>query len=198
MSKVELRQIIKRTIQELDESQKLEKSRNISKQLASFLLDQNYIHRKIGGFYPLDDEVNWLLESPISENANLAFPLMYGDSQMSFRLCAVKDLELKRAYGREFREPAESCDEVSPEVIIVPAMAFDRSGNRLGRGKGFYDKFLSNRDDAKMSKDIGTIKIGICFHEQLVEKVPVDDHDIPVDFIITDKEFVKVSNRREE
>jgi 5-formyltetrahydrofolate cyclo-ligase len=196
MSKVELRKLIKRKVQQLDEKSKADKSRIISKQLASFLLDHNYIHRKIGGFFPLDDEVNWLLENPIPEEVNLSFPLMTSENQMVFKTCKVEDLEVKKAFGRAFREPSSQCSEVNPEVILVPGLAFDRQGNRLGRGKGFYDKFLEG--DLEVSTDMDRIKIGICFHDQLVNEVPVDSNDVPVDFILTDKEIVEVGNRREE
>jgi len=195
MSKVELRKLIKIKLQQMGESIKAEKSEIISKRLASFLLDQNYIHRKFGGYFPLDDEVNWLSTMPIPEDSVLSFPLMVSDEQMVFKKSKVEELETRKAFGRVFKEPSSNQVEVNPDVIIVPGLAFDRRGNRLGRGKGFYDKFL---DDTKMFSDIGRVKIGICFHDQLVDEVPVDSFDIPVDFIITDKEVVKVGNRREE
>lgn len=199
MSKVELRKLIKRKIQQLDENLKTDKSRIISKQLASLLLDHNYIHGNVGGFYPLDDEVNWLIENPIPTETCLSFPLMTSENQMVFKVSKVDDLEIKKAFGRVFREPTLDSNEVNPEIILVPGLAFDRQGNRLGRGKGFYDKFLEDDLEVSSGTDrVNRIKIGICFHEQLVDEVPVDSTDIPVDFIITDKEIVKVRNRREE
>lgn len=61
-------------------------------------------------------------------------------------------------------------------VIIVPAMAYDKQGFRLGRGKGYYDRFLSNLQE--------NYKIGICFPWQMVEKLPVDTHDMGVNEVI--------------
>lgn len=73
--------------------------------------------------------------------------------------------------------------EVSPKIdlIIMPALAFDRHGNRLGMGKGFYDRYL------KLHPTIPTI--GLAFDFQLVDKVPTDDYDVPVSFVVTPNEF---------
>lgn len=62
------------------------------------------------------------------------------------------------------------------ELIIVPGVAFDRKGNRLGRGKGFYDRLLRNSRAAK---------IGVGYNFQLVEEIPVEEHDVPMNMIIT-------------
>lgn len=62
------------------------------------------------------------------------------------------------------------------DVAIVPGMAFDREGHRLGRGKGYYDRFLAQLPHI--------YKIGICFPFQLVDKVPADVHDILMDEVI--------------
>ncbi|MBR0176790.1 MAG: 5-formyltetrahydrofolate cyclo-ligase [Bacteroidales bacterium] len=63
------------------------------------------------------------------------------------------------------------------DLIVVPGVAFDRKGNRLGRGKGYYDRFLSQHLEVK--------RIGICFDFQLVEEVPSEPFDIRMDEVIT-------------
>ena len=62
--------------------------------------------------------------------------------------------------------------------LIVPGVAFDRKGNRLGRGKGYYDRLLSRMAHTDV------YKLGICFPYQLVESVPTDAHDIAMDEIL--------------
>ena len=64
------------------------------------------------------------------------------------------------------------------QLVLVPGMAFDRSGRRLGRGGGFYDRFL-----ARLAP--GTLKIGFCFRCQVLEEIPTSDHDRLVDAIVT-------------
>lgn len=68
------------------------------------------------------------------------------------------------------------------DLIIVPGVSFDKELNRLGFGKGYYDKFLSKKD---------IFKIGICFENQIVSKLPVDSDDIKMDLIITNKRVLK-------
>jgi 5-formyltetrahydrofolate cyclo-ligase len=70
------------------------------------------------------------------------------------------------------------------DLIAVPGLAFDRRGFRVGRGKGFYDRFLAQRE-------VRAIRIALCFHEQLLcEPISVEAHDVPVDIIVTDKEII--------
>lgn len=70
----------------------------------------------------------------------------------------------------------DTIDVEEIELIVVPAVAYDKKGNRLGRGKGFYDRLL------KSSK---ATKIGVGYEFQLVEELPVEEHDVPMDMIIT-------------
>lgn len=66
-------------------------------------------------------------------------------------------------------------------LIIIPGVAFDRNHNRLGRGKGYYDRLLSS---------ISAPKIGICYDFQLIETVPTEPFDQKMDLIITEKEII--------
>ena len=83
------------------------------------------------------------------------------------------------------REPASGCPEIPLEkfdLILVPGVAFDLSGNRLGRGKGFYDRILA---------EASGIKCGVCHDFQLLEKIPAEPHDAKVDFILTPARCVR-------
>lgn len=64
------------------------------------------------------------------------------------------------------------------DLIVVPGVAFDRRGGRLGRGKGYYDRLLSGTR---------ATKIGVAYHFQLLDEIPVEAHDVPMDMIITDE-----------
>lgn len=74
--------------------------------------------------------------------------------------------------------------ELDQSVIIVPGLAFDRTGNRLGRGKGYYDRFLSSLPPS------GLRKIGVCWSIQLLDQIPVASHDVPMDCVVTEQEVV--------
>lgn len=108
--------------------------------------------------------------------------------EKTFLLPCVKgdELELRYFDGEEKLCPGEGYAIPEPvgklftdfnriDLILVPGMAFDGDGNRLGRGKGYYDKILQN---------CNAYKIGLCFAFQFVEKVPTEPHDIRMDFVL--------------
>ncbi len=74
------------------------------------------------------------------------------------------------------------------DLIVVPALAFDRQGNRLGRGGGFYDRFLA-------LPGMRATLCGIAFAEQLLDEAPTGDHDVPVDMIVTDTDVLRPAAR---
>lgn len=71
--------------------------------------------------------------------------------------------------------------EEEVELIVVPAVAYDRKGNRLGRGKGFYDRLLARTK---------AVKIGVGYDFQLVDEIEVEPHDVPVDIVITQTHYI--------
>jgi len=88
------------------------------------------------------------------------------------------------SYG--VREPAEGhpwpLEDI--DLIVVPALAYDRRGNRLGRGAGFYDRFLAH-------PQVRAFKCGLAFQDQVLEELPVQDHDFPVQMLVTDREVLR-------
>ena len=118
----------------------------------------------------------------------LAFPEVVGRN-MFFRQCGLEELVEIKQFGRKMRVPGQGSPKVKPDIIIVPAIAFDEHGNRLGRGGGFYDSYLRHFE--------GT-KIGICKDMQLVDELPIEDHDIRVDFVCTESNLIQCSSIREE
>lgn len=69
------------------------------------------------------------------------------------------------------------------DLVLVPGIVFDRNGHRIGYGYGFYDKFLRKAPKA--------VKVGLCFDFQLVDKIPYEMHDVPVDFIVTEERIIE-------
>ena len=82
--------------------------------------------------------------------------------------------------------PAEG-DYLTPEIVIVPCLAFDRRGGRLGYGGGFYDRTLERLRTARP-----TLAIGFAFAAQEVDAVPLEPTDQPLDMIVTDREVIDV------
>lgn len=81
------------------------------------------------------------------------------------------------AFRIEEPDGDETVDIDAIDLVIVPAVAYDRRGNRIGRGKGYYDRLLGS------SK---AITIGVCYSFQLFDEFEAEEHDIPVDFVVTD------------
>lgn len=82
--------------------------------------------------------------------------------------------------GKEVAVPEDAVEPTWPDVVIVPGVAFTASGDRLGQGGGWYDRFLGAiRPDC--------LTIGVAFAEQIVDVLPVESHDIRVDLVITDE-----------
>ena len=79
--------------------------------------------------------------------------------------------------------PAETAAEVFPDVLLVPLLAFDAKGYRLGYGGGFYDRTLE-----KLRKLKRVVAIGVAYHAQMVDEVPIGEHDAPLDFVMTERE----------
>ncbi len=75
------------------------------------------------------------------------------------------------------------------DLVVAPALGFDRQGNRLGRGGSFYDRFFAN-------KDVVASRCGLAFTEQIMETIPVTESDQPVDFIVTDEEVIQCDGQK--
>ena len=102
------------------------------------------------------------------------------------------DRELEIGYYN-ILTPKENFKRIVPpqlvDLVLVPGLAFDKYGFRVGYGGGYYDRFF-----ASLNKDI--IKIGLCYHMQILPEVPIDSYDIPVDYIITEKEIIQPINKK--
>ncbi|MHC4535663.1 MAG: 5-formyltetrahydrofolate cyclo-ligase [Planctomycetota bacterium] len=77
------------------------------------------------------------------------------------------------------------------DLVVTPALGFDKKGNRLGRGGSYYDRFFANTE-------LKATRCGFGFAEQLVETIPVAEHDEPVDILVTEKEIIYIKETREE
>jgi 5-formyltetrahydrofolate cyclo-ligase len=108
----------------------------------------------------------------------LGFTALAGepDTRSLFVWCA--------ATGRLVSVPEAEVDASWPDVVVVPGLAFTASGDRLGQGGGWYDRFLS-----QIRSDCTTV--GVCFAEQIVEALPVEAHDVTMDHVVTDLGVVR-------
>ena len=136
-------------------------------------------------YYSQEDEVRTLdIMKKYITKKDLFLPRL--DSSSQFTACKVSSLEelVPGAFG--IMEPSKDCASGSGQeidLIIIPGLAFDRQGTRLGMGKGYYDRFLSDNKSAK--------KVALAFSEQILEVVPKEPYDENVDLIITENEIIR-------
>ncbi|HIZ26994.1 5-formyltetrahydrofolate cyclo-ligase [Barnesiella sp. An55] len=135
-------------------------------------------------YHALPDEVDtqWLL-SRWSETKQLYLPVVNGDDIVVARY--GRGPVRQGAYGIWEPADATAIDPSQLEWIVVPGVAFDRAMNRLGRGKGYYDRLL---------QQISARKIGICYGLQLLDEIPAEPHDIKMDLIVTENNIIYKDN----
>lgn len=128
-------------------------------------------------YHPLPDEVDVrpLIAAATEEGKRVVLPQVVGDDTVLRLYTSEQDLQ-PGAFG--IMEPTGPLftNYSSIDLAIIPGMAFDSRGNRLGRGKGYYDRLLARLPHAR--------KVGICFPFQFVESIPADAHDIPMHEVV--------------
>jgi 5-formyltetrahydrofolate cyclo-ligase len=141
----------------------------------------------IGGYWPLGSEIDVLplLARLRGAGRTVALPISGPRGQaLTFR---DWDPALGMVTGRYgISEPAPDRPERVPSVVLVPLLAFDGAGRRLGYGAGYYDRTLDG-----LRARAPVTAIGIAFAAQRMDAVPVDEHDQPLDWIITEREALK-------
>ncbi len=142
----------------------------------------------VAGFWPIRDEVDPrpLMDALAQAGCSLCLPVVVGD-ELEFRRLE-KGAALEPA-GFGSMAPGREAEVVYPNVVLVPLSAFDRYCNRIGYGKGFYDRALS-----ELEKLTHLVAIGVAFAVQEVEEVPMEAHDRQLDGILTDRGLLKAGD----
>ena len=147
--------------------------------------NKNKNKKIIGGYYPVNFEVDdlELLKKLEKDNFAISLPVIKKNFEMDFyRWSYFESLKINK-YG--IPEP-EVRDLVYPDILFVPLVAFDKNLNRLGYGGGYYDRLIT-----KLSKKKNFLKIGLAFSTQEIEKVPTNEYDQKLDYIVTERNIIK-------
>jgi 5-formyltetrahydrofolate cyclo-ligase len=183
--KAALRKEICAVLQSIPPAVRLAASAQIRTQLKEQTLWKNA--EAVLFFAPLPNEVDvWpLLEKTLAGGKIAALP-RYDSANNDYIACRVQNLQTEIGLGQfGIREPKAGCPEIPLErlgLILVPGVAFDLRGGRLGRGRGFYDRLLAG---------VRGIKCGVAFDEQIVKEVPAGTLDVRMDFILTPTRCLK-------
>ena len=147
--------------------------------------------------YGTEIKTNQLLDIILNENKMLCLPRTENEKMEFYYINSDEDFSEQTEIGEYgITVPKSNQDKLDlnsiPDktLIIIPGLAFDERGNRLGKGKGYYDKFLAELlSTSEKEKILGIV--GYCYDFQIIDKVITEPNDIPVDYIISDKRIVK-------
>ncbi|XP_020487121.1 5,10-methenyltetrahydrofolate synthetase (5-formyltetrahydrofolate cyclo-ligase) [Labrus bergylta] len=193
-AKQALRREIKRRVSALSEEEKLRQSLVVSQKL--FRHPKYVSCQRIAVFLSMHDEVRTeeIIRDVFKRGKSCFIPRYESSSSHMdmLQLRSVEDMKTLPLTSWNIQQPAE--DDHSREealsaggldLILMPGLGFDRSGNRLGRGKGFYDTYLERCIRHPKGKPY---TIAVAFKEQLCEEIPVDANDVLIDEILHEED----------
>ena len=123
-----------------------------------------------------------IIKQAFKDEKDVIFPVTDAETATITAFYADEKTSVKQG-GFSVFEPqnTKQADASDIDVVIVPGIAFDKTGGRIGFGKGCYDKFLQNTN---------AIKIGFCYEFQLYDSLPGEEHDVKMDYIITEEKLI--------
>ena len=152
------------------------------------LIRKHFLKKKIiiAGYYPSYYEVNILnfLEKASKKNFKIVLPVIKSSNIMNFKSWIFKEPLYVNKFG--MLEPKNSNKNTIPDLIMVPLVAFDNHLNRIGYGKGYYDRSL--RKINKIKKN--AISLGIAYSFQKCQKIPTNKQDFKLDYVFTEKGII--------
>ena len=179
-SKETLREIARANLKGLKEEDSKRSSALLAQKLADFISHRFVNARRIATFSALPHEPDLSLLHSFLPQAQLFYPLVLDQAEMTFHLVTQPSFLKKGAFGIKEPDPQVNPPALSEDLdlILVPGLSFDLQGNRLGHGHGYYDRFLSQIPN--------TPTVGISYSSQLRHEIPSETHDRPVAFLATE------------
>lgn len=175
MDKKALRAYIRQLKKEISAEQILAASKKLTEQFLAHPLYQKT--KTVYGYLPYNQEVRtWaLLEQALKDGKQVAVPKVYGEEM---RFILISDLSRVAPGYAGIPEPVDDGPVANdPEgLVLMPGMVFDKDGHRIGYGGGFYDRFLAQEPQHPT--------IALCYEFQLLERIPTEEFDIPVDCVL--------------
>lgn len=184
MDKKQIRKAALKKRSSLSDNERRDKSAQIMKRLEALPSFQKALNILV--YFSFNDEVRTqkLLEKWMKRKNFFLPRLIPGETFLALRFDSIEDLEPNIFGIFEPKLPSEEAD-LPPELdlILMPGVAFDRHGNRIGMGKGYYDRFLEGQK--------GVPRVALAFSEQILDQVPSKPYDKTVDLIVTEKEIIR-------
>lgn len=164
---------------------------SLSKKIINKLIDTEYYKNAntIMCYISFGSEINTheFIRNCIKDGKRIVVPVTFHEPREMKPSQILSFDELEPGYFNILTPKKEFIRYIDPkeiDLIIVPGAVFDRKGYRIGFGGGYYDRFLADKINDKSTK------ISVAFHLQIIDQVPKEEHDVPVDIIITEKEII--------
>ena len=154
----------------------------INEKLFSYMM--NFIGMKIGVYYPIANEINILpaITKCINHGVNIAVPVVDNSLLMEFKLWQL-DTHFSKHPKHNFLQPCVSSIPVVPDVLIVPLVTCDRLGNRIGYGKGYYDRYIARHNIRFV--------VGVCYSKLIYQAIlPNEQDDQKLNVLINEDNIV--------
>ena len=152
------------------------------------LIGKHFFKRKIliAGYYPSSHEVDILnfLKKSSKKKFKIALPVIKNSNLMSFKKWDTKNPLYVSKFGT--LEPERKQKNILPDLIIVPLVAFDKHLNRIGYGKGYYDRCLKEIKRTKKN----SISLGVAHSFQKCKNIPINKYDFKLDYIFTEQGII--------
>lgn len=173
MGKREIRLSIKQLTLALDPKESLEQAENVMRHIGSIIAQR--APRTVALFAPLRDEIP-LGELTQRVDCKVVLPRVKGEDMEFYDY----DAEAMAVGAFGISEPQGEVPVAAEEIdlMVVPGVAFTRAGDRLGRGKGYYDRYLSR-------EGFRAYCVGVCYEHQVVDELPVEPHDRRMDKVVS-------------
>ena len=185
MDKAQLRQELQRILAGISDEQRKEKSRRACRKLIATPEFQNASTVMMYLSLPHELDTSEAILCAWQMGKTVVVPKV---SWQQRHMIPVQINSLETGFSEEvpgLRNPTTGAPVPFEDIhlVIAPGLGFDRKGTRLGRGGSYYDRFFSN-------KELKAAKCGFAFAEQVIETVPVTEHDVPVDMLVSDEEVL--------
>ena len=172
----------------LQRKEKYLKVKKFNFNLVFKLIKKFFLKEKItiGCYYPSNYEVNILsfIQKASKKKIKIALPVIKPAGKMSFKSWHYKEPLYVSVFGT--LEPLNKQKDIIPDVVLVPLVAFDNQLNRIGYGKGYYDRILQKIRRVKKK----TIFLGIAYSFQKCKKIEVNKYDFKLDYIFTERGII--------
>ncbi len=186
LDKKTLRKVMIEKRKSISQEERIKKSKKIKERLFSteYYKNANFIFT----FISTQEEVDThnIIRESLEKGKRIGVPITL-PKEKKLLVSEIKNMdeELEMGFYDILTPKKEYIREIPPEeidIVLVPGLIFREDGFRIGYGGGYYDRFLRNVKDV--------VKIGLCYEMQLYEDIPIASHDVPVDYIITEKRII--------